>query len=288
MIPVIAALSGAAVIGGLLVLVWSLVPHPPTPQRPPRSSRMVRRLRRMTRRTRILLVVGLVAGVLVFVLTGWVVAVVAGPMLIAGLPALISPPPAKTHIDQLQALEEWTRGLSGVLTAGVGLEEALRISLRSTPAVLRPQVNRLVAAIQGRKPTEQALHDFADDLDDVTGDLVASFLILGARRRGPGLSAVLQALAESVAAEVRARRKIESDRETPRTTARIVTAISVGVLALMALTHTYIAPYGSPVGQILLLIYLGIYMALLVWMRAMTADKPFPRFLIAKAPGGAR
>src|SRR3954471_21574850 len=97
---------------------------------------------------------------------------------------------------------------------------------------------------------------FADDLDDATGDLVAANLILGARRRGAGLASVLESLAESVAADVRARREIEADRAKPCATARWVTIITLSVLGFLALSGDYVAPFGTPLGQLLLTVLL--------------------------------
>src|SRR3546814_11541665 len=81
---------------------------------------------------------------------------------------------------------EWTRSLSGVLTVGIGLEQALVTTERSTPSAIRPEVQRLVARLRSRWNTEEAIRAFADELDDATGDLVAANLILAARRRGAG------------------------------------------------------------------------------------------------------
>src|SRR4029077_18741235 len=134
--------------------------------------------------TRILILVGLGVGVLVAVLTGWLVGGLLVPAALAGLPVLLSAPPAASKIDRLEAMEEWTRSLSGVLTVGIGLEEALIATLRSTPDPIRPERTRLGARAPDRWSTEEALRMFADDLDDATGDLVAANLILGARRRG--------------------------------------------------------------------------------------------------------
>ena len=81
-----------------------------------------------------LLLVGIGLGLLGWVITGWVLALVIAPVAVIGLPALLSAPPAATQINRLEAMEEWTRSLSGVLTVGIGLEQALVATLRSTPA----------------------------------------------------------------------------------------------------------------------------------------------------------
>ena len=289
MTPLIPALAGALLVAGLIGIIAGLrrTPHrPPAPRRSRLTA--VGRVRSVSPRTRLLVLVGLVVGVLVGLLTGWLVAVLVVPAALAGLPVLLSAPPATAQIERLEAMEEWTRSLSGVLTVGVGLEEALVATLRSAPDPIRPEVTRLVARLRARWSTEEALRMFADDLDDATGDLVAANLILAARRRGAGVASVLESLAESVAADVRARRAIEADRAKPRATARWVTLITIGVLAVLGLTGSYITPYSTPLGQMILVLLLGAYVATLVWMRRMATGKPLPRFIGATARQQAR
>ncbi|MBO1756463.1 type II secretion system F family protein [Allobranchiibius sp. CTAmp26] len=280
MTALIPGLAGALVVAGMLGAFLGLRPAPEKPPAPARTRvPLPTRLGRMSPRTRALLLVGAGAGLTVALLTGWFVAIVAVPAFIVGLPVLLAAPPSTVEIGRLEALEEWTRSLSGVLTVGVGLEQALMATLRSTPEAVRPEVGRLVARLGARWSTEDALRAFANDLDDTTGDLVAANLVLGARRRGRGLASVLESLAESVAADVRARRQIEADRAKPRATARWVTLITLGVLVFLAMTGRYVAPYGSPVGQVILLLLLGAYVATLMWMRTMTRGRPLPRFI---------
>lgn len=297
MTALIPALAGALVVAGLLGAAESLRPiqadTPPGPMgRQPRPGRGllpgIGRVMTVSRRTRVLAVAGVAAGLLVATLTGWLVATLVVPAAAAGLPVLLSAPASAGQITRLEAMEEWTRSLSGILTAGVGLEQALISTLRSTPEAIRPEVARLASRLRARWSTEDALRVFADELDDATGDLIAGNLILGARRRGAGVASVLEALAESVAADVRARREIESDRAKPRSTARWVTLITVSVLGVLALTGDYIAPYGSPVGQLLLVLLLGLYVATLLWMRHMANGVPLPRFIGAAAQDAAR
>lgn len=282
----IAALSGGLIAGGIAKLIHELrgIEVTDCPRRRPF------RVPAMSRRTRILALTGLGLGLIGWLATGWPLAMVIAPAAAVGLPYLLSAPDAKDRIERLEALEEWTRSLSGVLTVGIGLEQALIITLGSTPEPISDEVALLVARLRARWSTEDAIRAFAEDLDDATGDLVAGNLILAARRRGAGLANVLDGLAESVAADVRARRQVEADRAKPRATARWVTIISAVVLVVLGLTGSYIAPYGSPLGQAILAVLLTAYVATLLWMRRMAEGHRLPRIIGASekntAPAG--
>lgn len=277
MIPLIPGVAGALVAAGFVGVFVGLRPAPAGEPRAPRG----RRHFTVSRRQRVLLLAGLGFGVVCWLITGWALALILEPVTVIGLPMLLSAPPAAAQIVRLEAMEEWTRSLAGVLTVGVGLEQALVATLRSTPAPISSEVRRLVARLRARWDTEAALRAFADELNDATGDLIAANLILGARRRGAGLASVLEGLAESVAADVRARRQVEADRAKPRSTARWVTVISVGVLVVLAISGSYVAPYRSAFGQLLLVALLAAYVATLIWMRQMANGRPMPRFLDA-------
>jgi Flp pilus assembly protein TadB len=278
-IALVPAVAGALIVAGIIGLVVGLIPAPVRPSR----SRLVRR-KPMSAATKRLLLMGVVGGCLAWLVTGWALALVAVSLACVGVPMLLSNSGAAARIDRLEAMEEWTRSLSGVLTVGIGLEQALVATERSTPSAIRPEVQRLVARLRSRWNTEEAIRAFAEELDDATGDLVAANLILAARRRGAGLAQVLESLAESVSADVRARRQIEADRAKPRATARWVTIISVGVLVILAISGTYVEPYRSPLGQVILVTLLTAYVATLVWMKRMAIGKPLARFLVG-APG---
>jgi Flp pilus assembly protein TadB len=282
----LAGLSGALIVAGILGIIAGLRPGPepePRPVREPGRLQKAWRAASTVRRwaTLVALAVGVVAGLV----TGWVVLIVLLPALVWGLPVLLATSTEQARIARLDGVAEWTRNLSGVLTAGQGLEQALIASLRSTPDSVRPQVSLLVARLRSRWPTEQALRAFADDLDDPTGDLVAAALILGSRKRGPGLAAVLTGLAESTADDVRARRQIEADRAKPRATARWVTILSAGALAVLALSGQFLAPYATPVGQVILLVLLAAYAACLVWMKRMATTPAAARFITSRVEG---
>ncbi|GGB21789.1 membrane protein [Flexivirga endophytica] len=280
MTPFIPAMAGALILGGVL---GTILGFRRTPEKPPAPARtrlpLVARLAQTSPQTRALLLGGAGAGLIIALLTGWIIAIAAVPAAVVGLPALLSSKGAAAKIDRLEALEDWIRSLAGVLTVGVGLEQGLIATGRSVPEPIAPEVNLLVRRLQARWNTEDALRAFADDLDDPTGDLVAANLILGARRRGRGLASVLEALAASVAADVRARRQIEADRAKPRSTARWVTTITAGVLVFLAMTGQYVAPYRTPIGEAIAGLLLCAYVATLIWMRRMAEGEEIPRFI---------
>ena len=75
----------------------------------------------MSRRSQLLLAAGVVLGVVVALVSGWLLALLVVPVAMVGLPVLLSTSDQVGAIRRLEAMEEWIRSLSGVLTAGVGV-----------------------------------------------------------------------------------------------------------------------------------------------------------------------
>jgi Flp pilus assembly protein TadB len=240
----------------------------------------------MSAQRRLVLAGGIVGGIAVAAITGWVLALLVVPVAAVGLPWLLSSP--RPDIAQLEALQEWTRALAGVMGEGQGLEQAIPATLRSTPEAVQPQVRRLVYRLRAGWTTPDALRAFGDEIGTTTGDLVVSKLILASRRRGDGLVQALRDVAASAASDVAARRRIEADRAKPRSNARFVTLVSAGTLAFLSLGGTdYMAPYRTPFGQLLLALLLAAYIGILIWMRQMAAGRPEPRFLVQGTTSGS-
>ena len=285
MTTALAAVAGALVIAGVLISAVGLMRTEPTAPRMPRRAR--RPARGWWGRWRWLLAAGI--GLVVWAITRWPVVGIIVAAAIVGLPYLLgSAKVAARAIDRVEAIEEWTRRLADVLATGVGIEQALAASAASCPPPLHTEVTALVARLTARWPTEQALRGFADDLNDAAGDFVVASLLLANRRRGPGLSRMLTAVAGSVADEVAARRKIEAERAKPRSTARLVTLITLGVAGVLMLNGTYLAPYRDGLGQLVLAVIAAAFTGCLLWIRALTLASPASRFLTGGEPGGSR
>ena len=279
MSPLVPALAGALIVAGVIGIVVGLRPVPVEATAGGGAARLKAWWRRVPVASRNWLLAGIGVGLVAFLVTGWLLALVLPVLAAVGLPVLLGRPADAARIDRLDAMAEWTRNLAGVLVAGVGLEQAVMASQRAAPAAIRPEITQLVGRLRGRWQTEDALRAFADDLDDATGDLVVSALIIGSRHRGEGLSRVLTGLSDSVAEEVRSRRDIEADRDKARGSARLITLLAVGGMALLAFSDDLLAPYTTPIGQLVLAGLAAMFIAGLAWLRRMVADDPPPRFL---------
>jgi Flp pilus assembly protein TadB len=229
---------------------------------------------------RIQLALTLVLAPLAWLFSGIPVTVLLVPMLVFGLPWLFAATRSDTRqIVRLEALADWTQRLSDVLLLGTGLQQALITSRRTAPVALQQEVEDLAARLQARWRTEDALRLFADALADATADKVLAALLLRAGDSGPGLARALADMAESVRDEVRQRRGIEADRAKHRTTIRWLVAIIVLVIGTGSFNDRYTAPYHTLIGQVVLAVLAGCFVAVIGWMRSMAAGKTLPRLL---------
>jgi len=285
-----------AVLAGLLLGAggWALVaglrrsgPRPPAPRGTPwgeRWSRLSRRpAGRRGRRRDVVLVLSLAAGVAVAAVTGWLVALVVLPALALGLPYLLAVPRPR-DVELLEALDRWVRSLSATLATGKSITDALRISRRTAPPLLADEVGTLVARLNNRWDTREALLRMADALDSPDADAVLAALILAARRGTNGASVTLQALADSLQATLQGRRVIEVERSKPYVVVRQVTVISLGTLLVaFAVSPGFFAAYRSPVGQLVLGVLLLAYLGSLLLMRRKASQRERPRILVGSS-----
>ncbi|WP_329521852.1 type II secretion system F family protein [Spirillospora sp. NBC_01491] len=277
---VLAGFAGLCVFGAVAAVVIGVRGVEPTARegRPPtRLQALVRSPAWPGRRNRVLAGVG--AGLAVLLMSGWPVAAVAVAAGVYAVPPMLSGRAPQSRIARLEALAQWARRLAETMGASRGLEQALARSARIAPEAIAGPVGLLAERLNNHANTEKALRGFAEELDDPVGDLIASALILAARRRGPGTREALSLLSSAVEHEVVVRRDVEAERAGLRTTLLVIVA-SVGVLSvLFASSQTLAAPYGTPLGQSVLAVVAGIYAAGLWWMRRLAVLSTGTRFL---------
>ena len=127
----------------------------------------------------------------------------------------------------MEALDRWLRSLAATLATGKSITDAIRTSLRTAPSGIRDPLAVLIARLNNRWDTADALRRFADDLDSPDADAVVAALILASNRGSVGASVTLLALADSLQEQLRARRMIETERAKPYAVVRQVTVITL-------------------------------------------------------------
>jgi tight adherence protein B len=111
---------------------------------------------------------------------------------------------------------------------------------------------------------------------DPCADRVVCSLLLAFSSRAQRLGDLLQALADSTREEVALRLRIETSRASVRSGVRTVVVFSVVFAAgLSLLAGSYLAPFGSATGQLVLLLVGGLYAGGLSLMVAL-ARPPAP------------
>ncbi|WP_432137095.1 type II secretion system F family protein [Streptomyces sp. bgisy154] len=286
----LAAFGGLAAVGGLVLAVAGGVGWAP--------SATVRRRSRLERKVRALFVKdartptswwargqarmagAVVAGLGVWLFTSWLTGGLITVAVVLGLPWLLNTSGSgKSQIDKLEAIEEWVRRMSDIHTVGVSLEATIQRSLETVPKAIREEVQLLVSRQQAGWVPQDAYRAFADDLNDSMVDEVAALLILHVEDRGSGLSKAMRELADALQHEVLARREVEADRQKPRTNDRWVTIFCLGIFGITAFSGTYVEPYNTLTGQLVLAFVAVAFVLVKIWMRRMAVLEPAPRFL---------
>jgi Flp pilus assembly protein TadB len=276
-----ALLAGAALGIGLALFVAGLVGWPSKPKDIDLEAR-ARNLRRLARR----LTIALIVGVLVGLLSRWPVLGIGAVVLVMFWDKLFGGAASeKLAVRQIEALAMWTESLRDTIAGAVGLEQAIPASARGADPVLREHLNSLLDRLRGRMPLAEALQYLADDLDDPSADLVIAALMLNSKLRGPGLREVLTALSSSAREEVDMRQRVIAQRAgTRRSVQIIISFVIVFVLGVAVFNRNFVQPYGTPAGEAVLAVVLGLFGLGFVWLRKLAKVETPGRFLIRSKP----
>lgn len=278
---VLALLLGAAAgVGVLLMLAAFRAPAPATRRAPALMRLSPQQLRRVA--------VAVAVGLLVLVVTRWIAAGVGTGVLVGCWERVFGGTRrGKAATARLEGLAGWTESLRDLVATGIALPEALPAAVASAAPVLQAPLGRLVDRLAAREPLEASLRALGDDLDDGGADLVVAALLLNARAQGRALEAVLTALASSLRAELRVRRTIEAERRSTRRAVQIVVAVTLlTALGLCLGNPTYVAPYRTAAGQLMLAVVVAVFAAGFGWLARLSRLPAAARLLPAAAPGG--
>ena len=277
----LAILSGALIGGGIFLFIGFLLGVDIAPEGGADAAAAVRGASRR-------ILIGAVVGVLLLLLTRWIVLAVAGGCLVFLWPMLFGGTrQEKLAAAKIEALAAWAESLRDTIAGAVGLEQAIPSTVYAASPVIRPTLILLADRMRMRVPLGVPLRQFADELDDPTADLIVSALIMNARLRGPGLRHLLGALADTARAELDMRQRIAASRAGTRRSAQIVVIFSILVMLGLALfNRSFVAPDESVQGQLVLLVVVILFALGMMWMRRLSGVRLPRRFLTVTAPAG--
>lgn len=217
-----------------------------------------------------------VVGVACALATGWPAAGPIGALGAYGLPRLLRQTSGAVSIAKIEAVATWTEMLRGTLAASAGLSQAIMATAALSPDPIRAATEQLAAQIRAGVHPREALLQFADEVADPCADRVVCSLLLAFSARAQRLGDLLHALADSTREEVALRLRIETSRASVRSGVRTVVVFSVAFAAgLTLIARSYLAPFGTSTGQLMLLLVGGLYAGGLTLMVAL-ARPPAP------------
>lgn len=284
MTAVAAALAAMVTVAGMVTIVaWWRGVFVTQPRRSLSTGLWTRTVDNVSlgRADAVRLLAGAVGGVVLAFYSGLPLLAGVIPLAVWGLPRLLGEP-ARSEVRTLESLDRWVRAMAATMATGKSITDALRLSARQVPAQLQPHLHRVVQRLDQRWQPAQALAAMADDLDSPDADAILASLMLAVQRGGTGATATLSALADSIQDRLRALREIEAERAKPRIVVRQVTLVTLVMMSgALIVGRGYFAPYGTPLGQMLLGAILGLYAMSLIAMRRLTVPRRRPRILQA-------
>jgi Flp pilus assembly protein TadB len=275
----IAGLLGACVAVGVVTFVVAMRPVAPgeiPDPTPPGAGDHSPKLETLTLR----LALGLSVGLIVGLVTRWPMAA-----LLVGAAGFMAPSMVgggaarKAKLDRIEAMAGWAEMLRDTMAGSGGLEQSILATATIAPLAIRPEVLRLAARLE-RERLAPSLREFADEINDPSGDLVVAALLLAADKSPKRLGDLLGRLAASARADVNMRLRVEAGRARTRTSVRVITTFTTGfAVFLIIFNRDYLDPYDSLFGQLVLGLIGLCFGASFYWLSRSFAYTDEERFL---------
>lgn len=188
--------------------------------------------------------------------------------------------------DRVEALASWCEQLRDLLSAEHGILGTVEATVATCPPPLRAEVARLATRL-GRQDAGTAVRAFAREVDDPSGDLVASVVLLAISRSGR-TSDLLSELAVTIRDRAAMRLRVEAERSGQRSEARFVIGFAVVVMAgivIFGRGTAFLDTYDTATGQVMLAVVFAMFAAGIVWMSRLTRWQRPARFLTVGTEG---
>ncbi len=214
-------------------------------------------------------------------LTGWPAAGVLAGGAAAVAPLLSGTRRRRDELNaKSEALASWAEMLRDTIAAHAGLREAIALTARVAPAPIRKEV-QLLAVRAERESLTTALRRFAVEVADPVADLIVASLVIAAERQAQRLAELLTQIAGSAREQSAMRLRVETGRARTYASSRALVAITFGLaVILLVFSPTFMSPYDSATGQIVLMA-IGALFAGALWALVQLGRPVTPPRLLA-------
>ena len=213
------------------------------------------------------------AGVLVLLATRWLVLAVLVAGFVALWGRLLQNSDAELERQRIEGIAKWLEDLRDTLRgSAMGAEEALQHVAARPPAAIATALRTFAHRRSQGFRTEDALADLTADLAHPTADaaVAAIRLVIGGSTSAGRLYGTVNALAAAARDEVTARERIDRTRAIYQSSMKRLVAIGAVLVAYLEFAGgDLLQPYDSPVGQIVLLLPLGMWVGCVLWLRSL-------------------
>lgn len=230
-------------------------------------------------------VAGIIAAMLMLIVSRWPVAAIGVGILVGMAVNTLAKPRTTSKIAEarLDALAAWCEQLRDLLRAGALLTPAISATSVTCPPEIQQSITRLAARME-RENATIALRRFADEINDPTGDLVASVLLTATTHSGE-TAELLSELADLTRERVERRKTIEAERAATKLDMRIIIGVAVfSIVGLLVFSRSsFLDPFRTLVGQTILAAIFTTFIIAIVWARRLAIYKQPGRFLTVRS-----
>lgn len=233
-----------------------------------------------------LVVAGFVVG---YALTGWPAAGVLAAAAAWVTPMLVGVHATRERIiRRSEAVATWTEMLRDTIAAHAGLQEAVAVTARVAPEPIREEV-QLLSVRAEREGLSAALRQFAADLRDPVADLVVASLVIAADRQAQRVADLLTQIAKASREQASMRMRVEAGRARTYASSKALVVITfVLAVFLMVFSPTFMRPYDTVTGQIVLMAIGALFAGALWGLVALGRPAAAPRLLAGIEQGPRR
>jgi Flp pilus assembly protein TadB len=183
-------------------------------------------------------------------------------------------------LAKTEAIASWAEMLRDVLAAAAGLEQAILATAATAPEAIRAEITELAERLDRGERLAPSLRTLAERLADPTADLVISALVLASEHRARNLSELLGELASEAREQAAMRLRVDAGRARTRTTVRMVVGTTLVFAAgLVLLNRSYLTPFDSVVGQLMLALVGALFAISFLWLSRIARMRRPDRFL---------